>query len=46
MKYVRAYTYDTARPGYWNQRGCQIQSTKEWFHLVTLLYKLGITVLY
>lgn len=46
MKYVRAYTYDTADPTYHNAYGEQIQSTEQWYHLCYLLYKLGITILY
>lgn len=46
MRYARAYTYDTHNPVYTNPRGAAIQATPQWYQLVSLLYKLGITVLY
>ena len=46
MRYAPAYTYDTSDPTYSNPRGAAIQSTEQWYALVSLLYKLGITVLY
>ena len=46
MQYARAYTYDTANAAYRNPKGEATQSTDQWLSLVSILYKLGITVLY
>jgi len=46
MTYARAYTYDTSDPTYSNPYGEYVQNTAQWLALCTLLYKLGITVLY
>lgn len=46
MRYVRAYTYDTADPTYNNLKGAEVQRTEQWYALVSLLYKLGICVVY
>jgi len=47
MRYARAYTYSTHDPSYkGSDYAIAMQSTKEWLALCTLLYKLGICVLY
>ncbi len=47
MRFCRAYTYDTGNPDYkGSEYACNMQSTEQWFALMNLFYKLGITVLY
>ena len=46
MRYVRAYTYDTHSDTKGSEYARDMQKTRQWLALMSLLYELVITVLY
>ena len=46
MIYARAYTYSTHSDARGSELACAMQRSEQWCALVSLLYRLGITVLY